>query len=102
MVKRPKTYKKKKYKDNRNWPEYNEQLVVRGKFFLDFSFIENWDKELEKMNDGKIGATYRLPDSFIKWEAVWHQWLGYRSFEGVARKFSEIGLIKEYNDYSAI
>ena len=102
MVKRPKTYKKKKYKDNRDWPKYNEQLVVRGTFFLDFSFIENWDKELEKMNDGKVGAPYQFPNSFIKWEAIWHQWLDYRSLEGIARKFSEIGLIKSYNDYSAI
>jgi hypothetical protein len=66
IVKRPKTYKKKRYNDNRNWPEYNEQLVVRGTFFLDFSFIERWDKELEKMDDGKIGASNQFPTSFVK------------------------------------
>jgi len=78
MVKRPKPYKKKRYKDNRNWPGYNEQLVVRGTFFLDFSFTERWDKELEKMIlDGRIvskqilsknGAlnTYYMRKEFVK------------------------------------
>ena len=26
----------KPFKDSRNWPEYNEELVARGEFLLDF------------------------------------------------------------------
>ena len=37
---------RKEYVDRRNWPEYNEELVVRGTFYLNFDFAKNWDKEL--------------------------------------------------------
>ena len=66
---------KRNGKDNRNWKQYNEQLVVRGEFYLDFRFVRNWNKELREMNKGKRGGQYRYPDSFIKWETVWKQWI---------------------------
>ncbi len=31
---------KGKGKDKRNWKEYNEQLVVRGMFYLDLEFVK--------------------------------------------------------------
>ena len=93
---------KKEQKDNRNWPEYNEQLVVRGEFYLDFDFVNNWKKELERMNEGKIGAPFLFPDSFTKWQAIWHQLVDYRGLEGIARKLSKFGLIPEYDDYTTI
>jgi hypothetical protein len=92
----------KNHKDNRNWPEYNEQLVVRGEFYLDFDFVDSWKKELEKMNEGKIGAPFLFPDSFMKWQAIWHQLIDYRGLEGIARKLSKFGLIPEYDDYTTI
>ncbi|MEM4089720.1 MAG: hypothetical protein QXQ46_03055 [Thermoplasmatales archaeon] len=46
----------KGYKDNRNWREYNEQLVVRGEFYLDFSFVDRWYDELAEANRSKRGA----------------------------------------------
>src|SRR5512137_2052130 len=42
------------YEDKRNWPEYNEQLVRRGWFYLSTGFLEHWDKELEDMNQVPI------------------------------------------------
>lgn len=100
MARRPKRFGKRTYKDNRNWKKYNEELVVRWTFFLDFSFVENWDKELEKMNTGKRGGQYRFPDSFMHWLTVWHQLVNYRGLEGIARKLSELGLIPYYEDFS--
>lgn len=38
------------------WSEYNESLVRRGEILLGFDVIDNWDKELEKMNQGKVGG----------------------------------------------
>jgi hypothetical protein len=35
-----------KYIDNRDWPEYNAQLVRRGEFYLDLSCVKNWSWEL--------------------------------------------------------
>ena len=34
------------YVDNRDWPEYNAQLVRRGEFYLDLSCVKNWSWEL--------------------------------------------------------
>ena len=100
MIRRPKKFGKRTYKDNRDWPRYNEELIVRWTFFLDFSFVENWDKELEKMNRGKRGGQYLFPDSFMHWLAVWHQLVNYRGLEGIARKLSELHLIPYYEDFS--
>ncbi|MEM3290967.1 MAG: hypothetical protein QW046_05570 [Candidatus Micrarchaeaceae archaeon] len=36
----------------RNWPKYNNQLVIRGEFSLDLEFSEHWDYELREMNKG--------------------------------------------------
>jgi hypothetical protein len=81
---RPTVYGKRKYKDDRDWKQYNEELVVRWTFFLDFSFVENWDKYLEKMNKGKMGGQYLSPDSSIHWLAIWHQLVNYRGLECIA------------------
>ena len=35
----------KPYKDERNWVEYNKELVIRGTFFFDLDFVD-----LKRMN----------------------------------------------------
>ena len=35
----------KKFVDNRDWPKYSEELVVRGEFLLDLKWVKSWDKE---------------------------------------------------------
>jgi hypothetical protein len=100
--KKPRRRWGKRQKDSRIWPEYNEQLVVRGEFYLDFDFISNWKNELKEMNLGKVGRPFLFPDSFMKWQAVWHQFVDYRGLEGIARKLSEFGLIPDYDDYTTI
>ena len=47
------------------WSEYNESLVRRGEILLGFDVIDNWDKELEKMNKGKTGEPFHYPDTFV-------------------------------------
>jgi hypothetical protein len=54
------------YEDKRNWPEYNEQLVRRGWFYLSTGFLELWDRELEDMNQGKNGRPFKYPETFIQ------------------------------------
>ncbi len=74
MTRRPKKFGKRRYKDRRDWKRYNEEPVVRWTFFLDFSFADNWDKELKRLNEGKRGGQYLFPDSFMRGLSVWHQW----------------------------
>ncbi len=49
-----------------NWRSYNESLVRRGEVMLDFDVIDGWHDELEKMNEGKEGALFRYPHSFVQ------------------------------------
>ncbi|MEM4058731.1 MAG: IS5/IS1182 family transposase, partial [Thermoplasmata archaeon] len=79
----------KHHNKKRNWSKYNNQLVIRGKFYLDLEFSEHWDDELREMNKGKRGAQFKFPDSFIKWMAVWHQLVDYRGLEGIGRMLAK-------------
>ena len=92
----------KTYKDKRNWKEYNEELVIRGTFFFDFDFVDQWDSELEKMNLGKRGSPFLFPESFMQFMMIWHQYLDYRGLEGMARSLVNRGIIPEYGDYTTI
>lgn len=68
-----------------NWSFYNKSLVRRGEIILDFDIIDTWYTELDSMNNGKRGAQYLYPDSFIQllgyMRAYFH--LPYRQAEGV-------------------
>ena len=92
----------KPYKDQRNWPEYNEQLVVRGEFYPDLGFSKNWNSDLRKMNGSRRGGQFEFPDSLIKWLVIWKQLVDYRGLEGITRKLHEYGLIPDYPDYTTI
>jgi hypothetical protein len=64
---------------------YNESLIRRSEIVLDFDVIDIWNDELNKMNDGKEGVSYKYPDSFVQLlgsRVYFH--LTYRQTEGVA------------------
>ncbi|MGH9980617.1 MAG: IS5 family transposase [Nitrososphaeraceae archaeon] len=86
-----------------NWKKYNKSLVKRGEVLLDFDVIDNWDTELEKMNEGKEGRKFVYPDSFIKllgyMRAYFH--LPYRQTEGVVRAHAT-NTVPSIPDYSRI
>jgi hypothetical protein len=70
-----------------NWSSYNQSLVRRGEVMLDFDVIDSWHSELKRMNDGKKGAQYDYPNSFVQllgyMRVYFH--LPYRQTEGVIR-----------------
>lgn len=91
------------YEVNINWKNYTEELVVQGEFLLDFEWIrKGWQTELKEMNSRKRGAPYKFPNSLIRLQSVWHQWIDYREIEGITRKVVEMAKIPTYNDYSTI
>ena len=92
----------KKFVDRRDWVKYNEQLVIRGEFYLDCEWVKAWNAELTNMNKGKVGAKYVFPESLIRLQAVWHQWIDYRGVEGITRKLAEAAQLPAFNDYSTI
>ena len=71
----------------RDWSSYNESLVRRGQVLLDFDVIDNWYKELEIMNKGKVGEPYSYPSSFLQLLGYMHVYfhLPYRQTEGVVK-----------------
>jgi len=82
--------KKRKYVDNRNWNDYNEELVMRGYFYFNPEFLDKWNEEIKQMNSGKVGEPYLYPESMIKFLAVLHcKGFDYRSLEGFMKFLSE-------------
>jgi hypothetical protein len=92
----------RKHNDKRNWKEYNEELVVRGEFLLDLDWIKSWTNEVKEMNAGKRGKPFVFPESLIKLQAVWNQWVGVRQVEGITRDLVKVAKLPEYNDYSTV
>jgi hypothetical protein len=77
-------------KKKRNWSEYNEALVRRGELLFNTDFLSGWRRELVSMNQGKEGARYLYPNSFLSMLAAIHVYLlPYRQLEGFVRMFSE-------------
>ena len=68
----------------RNWPEYNEFLVRRGELYLTFTFLENWDADLDEINRDKLGRKFESPPSFIQFLMMVHVIfnLPYRRWKG--------------------
>lgn len=86
----------------RGWQKVNEEGVQRGVYYLDFDWVMNWFKELEEMNEGKVGAPYQFPHSLIRLQALWAQTYNYRAVEGITRQVCAFAQIPEYNDYTTI
>ncbi|MGI0130002.1 MAG: transposase [Thermoplasmata archaeon] len=92
----------KPHKDARDWPRYNESLVLRGEFYLDLGPFRQWNEELARMNRGKRGGQYRVPDSFVRWLVIWKQLVDYRGLEGLTRRLVRLGLIPTAADYTTL
>jgi hypothetical protein len=48
-----------------DWPSYNRSLVRRGEILFSYDFLDNWSREIERMNRNKKGKPFVFPDSFI-------------------------------------
>ena len=81
---------KRRYIDNRDWKEYNEELVMRGYFYFNPEFLLSWNDELAKMNARKVGQPYLYPESMIKFLAVLHCKFDFRALEGFMHWLSEM------------
>lgn len=79
----------KKFKDKRDWVDYNCKLVKRGLWFFDFSFLDSFGQELKQMNKNKVGRPYQYSNSFIEFESKLQPYFDYRSIQGVCKALSE-------------
>jgi hypothetical protein len=93
----------RKFRDIRDWQDVNGQLVRRGEILLAFDFVNGWRDELESMNEGKVGAPYRFPNTLIELQALWHALhLPYRMIEGMTCELAKLGHLPDYDDYSTV
>lgn len=80
----------KKFKDNRNWKEYNEKLVKRGEYYINPRFLETWLEEIKEFNFGKVGEPFLYPNSLIEFLAVLRsKGFDYRALEGIMSALSK-------------
>jgi hypothetical protein len=88
----------------RDWRAYNEALVRRGEILLDLRIMKGWKHELIEMNEGKEGARYEYPDSFVRLLAFIHVYLRlpYRQLEGFVRMLAGHVTGLRIPDYSSM
>lgn len=93
----------KKFVDRRDWHTYEQQLVKRGEYLLDLSFVENWHTELATMNTGKRGAPYQYPESLIRLQAIWHaKQIPLRMIEGITKQLMAMSQLPAANDHTTV
>ena len=85
------------------WSVYNQSLVRRGEILLGFDVIDNWDKELKEMNQGKIGEPFHYPNTFLLllgYAKIYFH-LPFRQTDGIAQGHAK-GKVPSIPDYTTI
>ena len=82
---------------NKSWHDYNESLIERGRVLIDVSFIKSSNKEIKKMNNGKVGAPFQYSDSYVQFLAFLKIGfkIPYRMVQGIVRGLSDYVRIEE-------
>ena len=82
---------------NKSWHDYNESLIERGRVLIDVSFLKSSNKEIKKMNIGKVGAPFQYSDSYVQFLAFLKIGfkIPYRMVQGIVRGLSEYVRIVE-------
>jgi hypothetical protein len=82
---------------NKSWHDYNESLIERGRVLMDVGFLKSWNKEIVKMNKGKVGAPFEYSNSYIHFLAFIKIGfkIAYRTVQGIVRGLSEYIRIEE-------
>ena len=92
MAKRKRKRKRwgKKYEDNRDWKDYNEELVSGGEYYINPRFLDTWLEETHEANTGKEGRPFLYPDSMIEFLAILQvKGFDYRALQGIMRALSK-------------
>jgi hypothetical protein len=83
---------------NKSWHDYNESLIERGRILVDIGFLKSRNKEIKKINEGKVGALFEYSDSYIHFLAFLKIGfkIPYRTVQGIVRGLSDyIGIEEE-------
>jgi len=53
-----------------DWKGIDHRLIRRGMLLLELGFVNNYRRELKRMNEGKLGRPFKLTDSYVKFVGV--------------------------------
>jgi len=87
-----------------DWKGVDERLVKRGELLLSLEFLEGYDRELRRMNRGKVGRPYALTERYVEFLSVVRYLFGfpYRQLEGFARALNRLVPRLPPGDYSGL
>src|SRR4030066_968233 len=87
-----------------DWKAVDERLIRRGELILDLETLENHEKELETMNNGRPGPRYKIANSYINLLATVRYLfqMPYRQLEGYTRALHRLVPQLPEADYSGI
>jgi hypothetical protein len=82
---------------NKSWHDYNESLIERGRVLMDVGFLKSSNKDIVKMNKGKVGAPFEYSNSYIHFLAFIKIGfkIAYRTVQGIVRGLSDYIRIEE-------
>ena len=82
---------------NKSWHDYNESLIERGRILMDIGFLKSCNKEIKRMNDGKVGAPFEYSHTYIQFIAFLKIGfkVAYRTVQGIVRGLSDYIRIEE-------
>ncbi|MGB7636978.1 MAG: transposase [Nitrososphaeraceae archaeon] len=75
----------------KSWHDYNESLIERGRVLIDVGFLISTNIEIQKMNQGKVGAPFEYSHSHIHFLAFIKIGfkIAYRTVQGITRGLSD-------------
>jgi len=67
-----------------DWKKIDDKLIRRGTLLLDLGFVNNYGRELKRMNQGKLGRPFKLTDSYVRFIGIVRYLfsMGFRQLEG--------------------
>jgi hypothetical protein len=82
---------------NKSWHDYDESLIERGRVLMDIGFLRSWNKEIKKMNKGKVGAPFEYSHSYIHFLAFLKIGfkIAYKTVQGIIRGLADYLKIEE-------
>lgn len=82
---------------NKSWHDYNESLIERGRVLMDLGFLKSQNREIRKMNNGKVGAPFEYSHTYIQFLAFLKIGfkISYRTVQGIVRGLSDYIRIEE-------
>ena len=54
----------------RDWPRVNETYVTQRVLLMQHDWVDGWDRELERMNEGKEGRPFLFPESLVRFATM--------------------------------